>query len=280
MIRVLVVDDSPTARALLVQALEADPQLHVVAEAADGLEAVALTHQHHPDVITMDADLPRLDGLSATRRIMTEQPTPIVVVTGLSAAALALSALQSGALALLAKPPGPSAPAFAAATAELRETVKAMAGVSVVRRHATRPSPPAPAPTPPPWPRRVVAMAASTGGPVALQVVLAGLPATLDVPVLVVQHIIPGFTRSLAEWLGRSTPLRVKVAEQAEPLAPGTVYLAADDHHLGVMHRRVALSRDPPVKGFRPSASYLFESVARAFGRSALGVILTGMGDD
>jgi two-component system chemotaxis response regulator CheB len=155
-----------------------------------------------------------------------------------------------------------------------------MAGVSVVRRR--EPAAPAARPSPAlaPWPRQIVALAASTGGPVALQVILSALPADLDVPILVVQHITAGFVRSLADWLGQCTPLRVKVAEAGESLTAGTVYLAPEDHHLGVLGPRIRLSPDPPVRGFRPAATALFESVGRAFGRSALAVILTGMGDD
>jgi two-component system chemotaxis response regulator CheB len=123
-------------------------------------------------------------------------------------------------------------------------------------------------------------MAASTGGPVAVQTILAGLPANLGLPLLVVQHISPGFTAGLAAWLGVSTGLRVKVAEDGEPLVGGTVYLAPDDRHLTATASQVRLGADPAVGGFRPSATVLFESVARSFGAAGLGVMLTGMGED
>jgi two-component system chemotaxis response regulator CheB len=127
----------------------------------------------------------------------------------------------------------------------------------------------------------VIAVAASTGGPAALQRLLADLPADFGVPLAVVQHITPGFVRGLADWLNGSCDLRVKVAEGGEPLAPHTVYLAPDGHHLGLAGPdTVALSAAPPVGGFRPSATHLFESVARACGPATTAVILTGMGDD
>jgi two-component system chemotaxis response regulator CheB len=126
-----------------------------------------------------------------------------------------------------------------------------------------------------------VASATSTGGPAALQRMLAGLPGGLPAPILVVQHITVGFTDGLAAWLGSISPSRVKVAQEGEPLAAGTVYIAPDDRHLGVSDRgAVALSDAPPIGGFRPSGSHLFESVARAFGPSAVAVIMTGMGED
>jgi two-component system chemotaxis response regulator CheB len=163
-------------------------------------------------------------------------------------------------------------------------TVKAMAGVKVVRhwRPSAVPPPSLPQPTSPVGGRiRVVAVAASTGGPAALQRLLAGLPADFPAPILVVQHITTGFTSGLADWLDAVCPVRVKVAREGEPLAARTAYLAPDDRHLGVTGRSlVALSAAPPIGGFRPSGTFLFEAVARAFGPEVLAVILTGMGDD
>jgi two-component system chemotaxis response regulator CheB len=127
---------------------------------------------------------------------------------------------------------------------------------------------------------RVVAIAASTGGPPALSRIFSELPAGFRAPILVVQHIAEGFAAGLAQWLGAGSPLAVKVAGQGEPLQPGHVYLAPDGRHLGVAGERVELSDAPPIDGFRPSGTYLFESVAKAYGPAALGLILTGMGRD
>jgi two-component system, chemotaxis family, protein-glutamate methylesterase/glutaminase len=287
MIRVLVADDSPTARLLLARILGADPQIQVVGEAADGLEAVRLTQHLQPDLVTMDVDMPRMDGLEATQEIMSTQPTPIVIVTGNPRAhdvAATMAMLRLGALEVLIKPPGPESPGFAAAARRLVATVKALSQVKVIRhwREARTPLPVMAAPAVRGGERgRVVAVASSTGGPSALQCVLAGLPRDFGAPILVVQHISPGFTAGLASWLGTVCAFRVKVAEEGEPVAPRTVYLAPDDRHLGVDGRaEVALSAAPPVGGFRPSGTYLFESVARRYGAAAVAVILTGMGDD
>ncbi len=289
MIRVLVADDSATARALLVQVLNADPEIRVVGEAGDGQEAIELAQRLRPDLVTMDIHMPRLDGLAATREIMITAPTPIVIVTGSTQArevATSMDTLRIGALDVLVKPPSPAAPGFEAAARALTATVKAMAGVKVVR-HWRSPSsspshrPPAPL-TPPPRGVRagVVAIATSTGGPAALQRVLSGLGPRFPAPILVVQHITPGFTDGLATWLGSVCPLRVRTATHGEPLEPGSAYLAPDGRHLGVSGRAAALSDAPPIGGFRPSGTHLFESAARAFGAATVAVILTGMGDD
>lgn len=289
MIRVVIADDSATTRTLLATILGADPSIRVVGEASDGLEAISLTQRLRPDLVTMDLHMPRLDGLDATREIMITVPTPIVIVTGTARVREvkeSLDTLRVGALEVMTKPPGPKSPDFAAAAQHLIATVKALSQVKVVRHWR----PPAVAPAAKSRPalaprggarRRIVALAASTGGPAALQSLLCGLPGDFAPPILVVQHITSGFVPGLASWLNAASPLRVKVAEPGEHLAPRTVLLAPDHHHLGVTERgAVSLSSAPPIGGFRPSATFLFESVGRAFGDAALAVILTGMGDD
>lgn len=296
MIRVLVADDSPTARTLIVQILDSDPGIQVVGEARDGFEAVEMTRRIKPDLVTMDVHMPRMDGLAATREIMATAPTPILIVTGSTQAReveSSMDTLRLGALDVLVKPPNPGSAGFEAAARALIAMVKAMAQVKVVRHW--RPSQPAgpresalrpaattrPASASGPSRRRVVAVATSTGGPGALQKLLSGLPPDFGAPIVVVQHITPGFTAGLAAWLSSVCPVRVRVAEDGENLRPGTAYLAPDDRHLGVSGRgTVTLHDSAPVGGFRPSGSFLFESVARAFGASAVAVILTGMGDD
>jgi two-component system chemotaxis response regulator CheB len=286
MIRVLVVDDSATARGLLVKILQSDREIQIVGEAADGVEAVALTQRLRPDLVTMDIHMPRLDGLEATREIMITAPTPIVIVTASTRArevAKSMELLALGALDVLIKPPGPAAPGFEDEARRLVDVVKTMAQVKVVRRWRAVPSaPPRRARPRQGAPKvRVVAIAASTGGPAALHDLLENLPGDLPASVLIVQHIAHGFTAGLAAWLGLGTALCVKVAEEGEPLAPGTVYCAPEDRHLDVTPRgTVALSSAPPVGGFRPSGTFLFEAAARTFGASAVAVILTGMGDD
>ncbi len=282
MIRVLVVDDSPTARALLVAVLGRDPAITIVGQAKDGLEAVELAKRLKPDVVTMDVQMPRMDGFEATKEIMIETPRPIVVVTSTvesAEVAVSMQALQAGAVCVLCKPPGPEAPSHEAEARQLVDTVKAMADVKVVghtrigKRPDRRLSVPA-------ADRYVVAIAASTGGPAALQRILSELPADFAAPILVVQHISRGFTRGLASWLNTTCELRVKIAEAGTVPVPGTVYLAPDDRHLGLAPGALTLSSAAPLGGFRPSASHLFASVASAAGAATIALVLTGMGND
>jgi two-component system chemotaxis response regulator CheB len=235
----------------------------------------------------MDLHMPRLDGLAATQEIMIVTPTPIVVVTGSTRAREvreSMEAIRAGALEVLVKPPGPGAPQFAREARRLVETVKAMARVKVVRHWRPAASPVIPIAPPARSPAfgraRIVAIAASTGGPAALQTVLCGLHGGFPLPILVAQHMTPGFTVGLAAWLDSVCPLKVKVAQQGETLAGATVYVAPDDLHLGVRSARVALSDELPDAGFRPSGTALFASAAREYAAATLAVILTGMGDD
>ncbi len=291
MTRVLIAEDSPTARALLVSALRLDPDLEVVGEAHDGEEALTLVHALRPDVVSMDIQMPRMDGFQATKRIMAEVPTPIVVVSSLDVrdVTFSLEALRAGALAVLQRPAGPGAPTHAEDCRRLVATIKGMSQVKLVRRGALvdRPGRPAP-PSAPAVPAgrplagvRVVGVAASTGGPAALRRVLAALPADYPAPVLIVQHIAMGFSEGLARWLDDATPLRVQLGRDGDPLLEGHVYLPPDDRHLGAHDvGRLLVSDQPPVGGFRPAADVLFRTLGEAFGPGALAVVLTGMGRD
>lgn len=284
MIRVLVVEDMPTARELVIGILSSDPEIEVVGQAADGAEAVELVRRLRPDAITMDVMMMPVDGIQATALIMAERPTPIVIVTSLDVNEVTLSmrALGAGALAALPKPRGPGSAAFADDARRLITTVKAMSRVALLRRPgAARPTP-LPVQARPAHRGRIVAIAASTGGPAALQRILARLPAAFPAPILVVQHIALGFAEGFARWLSSAGPLPVRVAEDGAPLAPGAVVVAPDDRHLGVTPdgARLAISAEPPVGGFRPSGTHLFRAVAAAFGPGSVGVILSGMGRD
>jgi two-component system chemotaxis response regulator CheB len=291
MIRVLIADDSLTARLLIRALLEGAGDFTVVGEASDGAQAVSLCEQLKPDVVTMDLSMPRLDGFDATKEIMIKQPTPIVIVSSVVVDSLeaeaAVRALRAGAVAVLHKPAGPGHPGFDDEAQAFVATVRAMADVKVVRHFrasvAFKPASPqgavplrgthvAP---------RLVAVAASTGGPAALHAVLSALPAQCPLPILVVQHITSGFTEGLCAWLRSVCPLAVKVAQAGETLQGRTVYVAPDDFHLGVgATGRVELSPAPAIGGFRPSATALFRSAAKAFGGACVGVILSGMGED
>jgi two-component system chemotaxis response regulator CheB len=284
-VSVLVADDSAVFQRLLVHLLDSDPDIHVVGRAADGAEAVNLALQLKPDVITMDVHMPVMDGFEATRRIMQVCPRPIVIVSTSfepDDVSQSFRALEAGAVALLAKPPAPTNPKFSKAAQEIVTTVKLMAEVKVVTRSARRePLRPMRAPGLERSERiGLVAMAASTGGPAALANVLSQLPADLAVPVLVVQHISPGFEAGLVDWLQTISNLQVRLASSRLSLRAGEVAIAPTGRHLGVSHETMILDGADPVDGHRPSATYLFSSVAATWGAEAMGVILTGMGAD
>jgi two-component system chemotaxis response regulator CheB len=288
MLRVLVAEDSPTARALLLEILRSDPGVEVVGTASNGVEAVRLTKELRPDIVTMDVQMPDLDGLQATREIMTAAPTPILIVSSAARrdAALSLTATEAGALIVVPKPEGPHAPDFEQQRDYLLRMVHAMAQVRVVRRWTPRPgSGSRPVTVHPRGPTdrkpKVVAIAASTGGPAALRHILHSLPARFAVPILVVQHIAKGFAPGLVDWLDAARGPRVHLAAEGTAMLPGHVYVAPDDRHLGMRSDLVVeLSAAPPVGLFRPSATHLFRSVAAATGGAAAAVVLTGMGDD
>lgn len=291
-VRVLVAEDSPTARALLVATLESDPRIRVVDIAIDGQEAVDKVRRLEPDLVTMDIRMPRMDGFEATLRIMGERPTPILIVSGSvdhRDVKTSLDALRRGALGVLPKLPAPSSPAYRWRRTRLLEMVVSMAAVRV--RAPVGLSQPAPRLTPGLLPAgrpdldlsavRGVAIAASTGGPAALRSLLQAMGPDLSVPLFLVQHIAPDFGEGFVSWLDAMgfCPVRMAV-DGAEP-QPGVLHVAPDDQHLGFgPDRRIRLSDAPPVGGFRPAGTWLFESLAGAFGRQGLGVVLTGMGSD
>jgi two-component system chemotaxis response regulator CheB len=288
-IRVLIVDDSMTAQRTLSGALSGQRDIEVVGQAATGVEAVALAQKLKPTLITMDIRMPDMDGLTATEQIMALCPTRIVIVSsevGASDQNLTFRALNAGALEVLPKPrlAAQRGLSFGEFESELVSTVRAMAEVPVVRRrhghtvhgarHAARLAPPA-------RPFRVLAIGASTGGPQIIGQVCAQLPPVLRLPILLVQHMSPGFTAGFAHWLDQESPLRVKLAEDGEPLRDGSVYVAPDGLHLRVTREsRLTLGDDPPVGHFRPAVDVLFQSLAANLGAGAIGLLMTGMGTD
>ncbi len=298
MIRVLVADDSATSRALLSALFSVEADFTVVGEATNGKEAVAMAEQLKPDLVTMDVQMPVMDGLEATKQIMIRSPRPIIIVSYTARqreVELSLEATRAGALMVLPKPDGPGSPRFASDQKQLVSMARAMAHVKVVRRHGSAFAPtsashhssdPGTFSTAAPKGRvRLVAIAASTGGPAAIRTILAGLPRSFPVPIVIVQHIALGFTSGLAHWLAGDSRMPVKVAETGELAAAGCVYIAPDDRHIGCRldgegKIRILLDNSPASGAFRPSASFLFRSVAESLGENALSVILTGMGDD
>lgn len=291
-VSVLVVDDSAVVRTLVTRVLSDDPGIRVVGTAANGRIALEKVARLAPDLVTLDIEMPVMDGLETLRELRRIAPRlPVVMFSTLTerAAAATLDALALGASDYVTKPTNLSAPAeaLAAVRDQLVPKIKALTGrtapavVSTPRpRAAVRPvvgSGPSREP-------HVVAIGASTGGPDALAAVVEALPAGLPVPVLVVQHMPPVFTRLLAQRLDRVAGVRVREAVDGEPVTPGTVLLAPGDRHLAVRREgnavRVALSDAPPENHCRPAVDVLFRSVADVFGAHTLGVVLTGMGQD
>ncbi|HJL17408.1 MAG TPA: chemotaxis-specific protein-glutamate methyltransferase CheB [Sandaracinaceae bacterium LLY-WYZ-13_1] len=274
--RVLVADDSEVCRALLREAIEAEGDLSVVGEASDGRAALEAVARLAPDLVTMDVRMPGMDGLATIGHLMARHPCPVLVVTGLPAGpadTLTFDAIRRGALDVVAKP----AAGDVRAARELRRKIRRLAGVPVVRHLS-----PMPAPALRPVERhiRVVGLAASAGGPVALGTVLAALPARLPFPLAVVQHLPEGFTSSFARFLQGRTALEVRIAREPCGLDPSTIILAPDGAHLVARGDRLAPSSAPPVHGLRPSADLLFASLADVHRAHAAGFVLSGMGRD
>ncbi len=289
-IRTLVVDDSAVARQLLVAILQDAGDFEILETVTDGHVAVDRVAKLRPDLVTMDIHLPGLDGLAATTRIMRDTPTPIAIVSGSGNLndMVVFDALRAGALTAVARPMPPGHPQYLVRRHHLLDELRTAAGARtrIARREterAQRRSVTSPVESIRTATRRteLVAIAGSTGGPAALEMLLGALPERGLPPILVVQHIAAGFVDGLASWLERSAPGPVRVARDGEPLASGVVLLAPDDYHLTVgPDRHVALQDDEPVGGHKPSANRLFESVANAYGSSAVGIVLSGMGRD
>jgi two-component system chemotaxis response regulator CheB len=290
-IRVLIAEDSRTYSELLVTILQSSPNLQVVGIARDGVEAVRLAKRLKPDVITMDIYMPELDGYGATRQIMEEIPRPIVMISGklnMNEQKTTFDAIQAGALGVLNKPAADDPPE---AHQFLISQIQLLSEVRVVRRWAKpRDSAEAKLRLSHSQPKStksaangiaLVAIAASTGGPGALATILGSLPADFPVPLLVVQHVTSGFGQGLANWLDSQTALSVGLARHAQPLTPGEVLIAPDDYHMTINNLGlIMLNKQPATHGLRPAADYLFQSIAKEYGPTAVGVILTGMGGD
>jgi two-component system chemotaxis response regulator CheB len=286
----LVVDDSPFFRRLLTDVVDGSGEFHVVATARDGMDALRKVRAHAPDVVLMDIEMPELDGLGAIGYIMAESPRAIVVVSAHvgAGAAAAIRALELGAIDLVAKEDGRGAAATerfaerlmvvlrAARTADVKRLAQSEQGATQIV--------PAASPGTRSRARLCVAIAASTGGPRALAQIIPQLPTGLDAAVLIVQHMPPKFTRSLADRLGSQSHLRVVEAEHGMPILADAAYVAPGDFHMrvsaGAHGAELSLDQEPTLWGVRPAADPLFSSVALHFGSRAIGVVLTGIGRD
>lgn len=279
--RILVVEDSAFFRQLLVNIINACDDLAVVATAADGLEAVAKVREVMPDVITMDVEMPRMNGLAALKAIMAERPTPVVMVSSLTVTGAneTLEALEGGAVDVVAKPKG------ALAMRELADVLPQKLRVAAsARLPRHRPSGATGMPHARARDYELVVVGCSTGGPAALQKIIPALPADFPAPVVVAQHIPPGFTGPMAQRLAQQSQVQVVEATHRQPLCAGCVYIAPAGSHTAVKRdrERAEIAILPPqscASPFRPSVNVLFSS-ALSFAPRVLALVLTGMGQD
>lgn len=282
--RVLVVDDSATARRMLVSCLRAEPDIEIVGEAADAFSANELIRRFHPDVITLDIEMPGMDGLSFLQHLMRNRPIPVIVISSHAPAGsvASLQALRAGAIDVMSKPLSPLS--VSELGRRLTQRIRELRDVPVDLRSL----PPKPqAPSAHGGSRRsafgLIAIGASVGGPQALELLLTQLPSDTP-PIVIVQHMPAPFIGPFAEWLNGICPMRVVVAEGGEELASGVAYLAPGDIHLIVEQEgsrlRTGINRGSPVHHQRPAVDVLFHSLARLRGVPIVGVLLTGMGCD
>ncbi|WLT32627.1 chemotaxis response regulator protein-glutamate methylesterase [Geothrix sp. PMB-07] len=304
-IRILVVDDSPFMRKSLQKMLEEAPDLRVIATARDGIDALEKIAEHKPDIVTLDIEMPRMDGLTCLKKIMADHPMPVLMVSSLTqeGAQATLDALSLGALDFIPKESGFASLSILQIQHDLQEKVRRLATSPRFHRPASaQPSAPAPAAAPaarPATPKaaaptgagvasspqaELLIIGSSTGGPKALQDILPTLPASLPVPCLIVQHMPSTFTKPFADRLDGLCQVHVKEAEQGEPLKAGTVYIAPGGIHMTYSARGpkgcLELSPEPVSSLHRPSVDVLFLSVAELYRGQVLAGILTGMGAD
>jgi two-component system chemotaxis response regulator CheB len=289
-IRVLVVDDSALMRKLIPAILARDPSIEVVGTAMDGAFALKKIEELHPDVVTLDLEMPRMDGMETLRLIMLRAPLPVILFSTHSkeGAYSTLKGLALGAVDFIAKPADAAAGNLETIADQLIDKIK------VAKRAAGRKLPPAVVAIDPPGqkkasrsplpPSRVIAIGISTGGPNALQFVLSQIPADFPASILIVQHMPEGFTEMFARRLDECCPIDVQEAKSGDLLVAGRALICPGNRHM--MVRRMprgdmaVLSDGPPVNGHRPSVDVLFHSVAQEFALTAVGVLMTGMGDD
>lgn len=291
MIKILIVDDSDTEVKILKHIFSSVPDFSVVGCASNGKEAIQMVHDLNPDIITMDLQMPIMDGLEATKIIMSTFPKPVVVIssnlknTDLN---MTFQAMQAGALSVLDKPTDIASVSFNECRRRIIESIRSMAEILVVKHR---------------FPRIIktdlstsvlksnlsasydlVAIGASVGGPQVLTSILSSLSSDFPIPIVIVQHMTPGFITGFVKWLNENVTINVKIATDNEVLSKGTVYFAPDLFHLKIVKDNDKLISKyvpaPPVSGFCPSISVLFNSVAKACKQHAIGVLLTGMGND
>lgn len=289
MIRVLIADDSKTERELLTRIINSDDTLEVVCSVGDGESAIQGVKRYKPDLVILDLQIQKTNGIEVMKEIMGNNPVPIIVVTNSydsAEAQYSFKALEAGALMVVKRPVGLEDLNYEKEKSLLIKHVKLMSEIKVVRRVYTSLEKVTQ------WsnaipkciehtPIRVIAIGGSTGGTAVIGRILSGLSPQFHIPILIVQHMTVGFTKCFCDWLCTTSHYSVSIAEDGELIMPGKAYLAPDDYHMTVTSgQHILLLKEKPENGLRPSVNYLFTSVADQYGPSALGILLTGMGSD
>lgn len=281
-VKVLVVDDSAVMRKLISDILSAAAGIEVVGTARNGGDALTKVNSLKPDVVTMDIEMPKMDGLTALMHIMAEKPLPVIMLSAMDKrqADITMKALDLGAVDFISKTSGTLSLDMEKTSQTLISKVKMAAKIRVVKRKAIKISPVSNAKFRSKKGDRIVTIGASTGGPRAIPEVLSRLPRDLPAGILIVQHMPEGFTKSFAERLNWYTSLEVKEAQEGDEIKPGLVLVAPGNLHMEVKGKKVHLNDKPHVNNVRPSADVLMKAAASVYGSRCTGVLLTGMGSD
>lgn len=281
-IKVLIADDSSVMRKLLRDLLETDSDIRVVATARNGIEAVKIVSQQKIDVITMDIEMPKMDGLTALQRIMSENPTPTIMLSAMDRrhADIVMKSFKYGAVDFISKTSGTLSLDIDKKAKEIIKKIKVASNIKVrklTRKMTEQPLIYVPGPI---TKDKIVAIGASTGGPKALMELLSRLPRNIPAGILIVQHMPEGFTESFSERLNWETSIEVREAKHGDGIVSGVALVAPGNKHMEVVNGRIALNKKKRVHAVRPSADVLMNTVARVYGKNAVGVLMTGMGSD
>ncbi|MFZ4399699.1 MAG: chemotaxis-specific protein-glutamate methyltransferase CheB [Bacteroidales bacterium] len=292
-IKVLIVDDSLVTQKLLRTIVNGDDRFELTDIAENGKQAIEMIKKHQPDVVSMDIVMPIMDGIEATRIIMQENPLPVIIVSSLyqtSEIEMAMKVLEAGAVAILPRPQGPEHIKHQQTVQQYLNMLQLMSEVKVVRRKKEITTPliknskiynPSEQKNTDNRSFQVLAIGASAGGPEGIRTILSDLPADFQLPVFIVQHIDPHFAEGFAVWLNSYSKINVSIAINGEKIIPGNAYLPPGDHHMFInKNNTIAITKDLPVKGLRPSVDLLFKSIANTYGKNSIIVLLSGMGKD
>jgi len=279
-IRILVVDDSAFMRKILSDILGSDPELSVVGTAKDGNDALKRFRQLAPDIVTLDLNLPDMAGLDVLRQMLREKPVPVLVISAYAGSDAAVEAVAAGAVDIIPKPSGEISLDMAKQKSLMIGKIKEVAKAKIKTFEVQKPRSQSFSPTL----SKVVVIGSSTGGPKTLEALLVSLPRNIPAPILIVQHMPPGFTKSLAERCSKICEIEVREAVDGEAVQKGVALIAPGDYHMELVSREgkvyVRLNQEPRELGVRPNVNRLFKSAAAIYGQNTIGIVLTGMGTD